>query len=151
MQDDYTCSPNPSIACNARSGDTRHSTLPGGESASGSVLSLTPDAVVRVEEWLDQQDADHPCQSQPAKKPILRIAVQPGGCRGLRYEFFLDARQLDGDLVIPFSRFDVRVDRASQDHLEDAVLGWDGTLQKQTFTIDNRKAASSCACGDSFS
>ena len=29
----------------------------------------------------------------------LRIAVQPGGCSGLRYQLFFDERTLDGDLV----------------------------------------------------
>ena len=30
---------------------------------------------------------------------VLRIAVQPGGCSGLRYELFFDDRTLDGDAV----------------------------------------------------
>jgi Fe-S cluster assembly iron-binding protein IscA len=29
----------------------------------------------------------------------LRVAVQPGGCSGLRYQLFFDERSLDGDAV----------------------------------------------------
>ena len=29
----------------------------------------------------------------------LRVAVQPGGCSGLRYQLFFDERSLDGDIV----------------------------------------------------
>ena len=29
----------------------------------------------------------------------LRIAVQPGGCAGLRYQLFFDDREIDGDKV----------------------------------------------------
>src|SRR6478735_6210084 len=31
---------------------------------------------------------------------VLRIAVQPGGCSGLRYELFFDDRTLDGDALV---------------------------------------------------
>ncbi len=29
----------------------------------------------------------------------LRVAVQPGGCSGLRYQLFFDERSLEGDIV----------------------------------------------------
>src|SRR4051812_1755506 len=32
----------------------------------------------------------------------LRVAVQPGGCSGLRYQLFFDERSLDGDVVSDF-------------------------------------------------
>ncbi|MEP6696047.1 MAG: iron-sulfur cluster biosynthesis family protein, partial [Pseudonocardiales bacterium] len=37
----------------------------------------------------------------------LRIAVQPGGCSGLRYQLFFDERSLDGDLVSDFGGVEV--------------------------------------------
>ena len=33
----------------------------------------------------------------------LRIAVQPGGCSGLRYQLFFDERSLDGDTILDFN------------------------------------------------
>src|SRR5690349_10722752 len=32
----------------------------------------------------------------------LRIAVQPGGCSGLRYQLYFDEREIDGDIDAEF-------------------------------------------------
>lgn len=81
----------------------------------------------------------------------LRIAVQPGGCAGLRYQLYFDDRELDGDIVATFHGVDVVVDRMSQPYLIGASIDYLETLQKSGFTIDNPNAGGSCACGDSFS
>ena len=81
----------------------------------------------------------------------LRIAVQPGGCSGLRYQLFFDERNLDGDVVTDFNGVSVVVDRMSSPYLNGAVIDFVDTIEKQGFTIDNPNAQSSCACGDSFS
>jgi hypothetical protein len=39
----------------------------------------------------------------------LRVAVQPGGCSGLRYQLFFDDRLFDGDQVIRFGEAEDRV------------------------------------------
>jgi Fe-S cluster assembly iron-binding protein IscA len=39
----------------------------------------------------------------------LRLAVQPGGCSGLRYQLFFDDRSFDDDLVIRFGDSSDRV------------------------------------------
>jgi iron-sulfur cluster assembly accessory protein len=80
----------------------------------------------------------------------LRIAVQPGGCSGLRYQLFFDERNLDGDLVTDFDGVAVVVDRMSVPYLNGAVIDFVDTIEKQGFTIDNPNATGSCACGDSF-
>ena len=80
----------------------------------------------------------------------LRIAVQPGGCSGLRYQLFFDDRALDGDEKIDFGGVNVVVDRMSQPYLGGAVIDFVDTIEKQGFTIDNPNATGSCACGDSF-
>jgi iron-sulfur cluster assembly accessory protein len=81
----------------------------------------------------------------------LRIAVQPGGCSGLRYQLFFDDRALDGDAVQPYDGFNVVVDRMSVPYLGGATIDFVDTIEKQGFTIDNPNATGSCACGDSFS
>ncbi|KAA5784651.1 iron-sulfur cluster assembly accessory protein, partial [Klebsiella pneumoniae] len=43
----------------------------------------------------------------------LRVAVQPGGCSGLRYQLFFDERSLDGDVVKDFDGVKVVTDRMS--------------------------------------
>ena len=80
----------------------------------------------------------------------LRIAVQPGGCSGLRYQLFFDERNLDGDLVTDFDGVSVVVDRMSMPYLNGATIDFVDTIEKQGFTIDNPNAGGSCACGDSF-
>jgi iron-sulfur cluster assembly accessory protein len=80
----------------------------------------------------------------------LRIAVQPGGCSGLRYQLFFDERSLDGDTVHDFDGVGVVVDRMSGPYLGGATIDFVDTIEKQGFTIDNPNATGSCACGDSF-
>ncbi|AZI59437.1 iron-sulfur cluster assembly accessory protein [Nakamurella antarctica] len=81
---------------------------------------------------------------------VLRIAVQPGGCSGLRYELFFDDRTLDGDALVTFDEVGLAIDRMSKPYLDGAVIDFVDTIEKQGFTIDNPNAGNSCACGDSF-
>ena len=81
---------------------------------------------------------------------VLRIAVQPGGCSGLRYELFFDDRSLDGDAVVEFGGVKLAVDRMSKPYLDGATIDFVDSIEKQGFTIDNPNAQNSCACGDSF-
>jgi iron-sulfur cluster assembly accessory protein len=80
----------------------------------------------------------------------LRIAVQPGGCAGLRYQLFFDERSLDGDLFRDFDGLQVAVDRMSAPYVQGATIDFVDSIEKQGFTIDNPNAGGSCACGDSF-
>ena len=80
----------------------------------------------------------------------LRVAVQPGGCSGLRYQLFFDERNLDGDVVKDFNGVNVVTDRMSAPYLMGATIDFVDTIEKQGFTIDNPNAQGSCACGDSF-
>ena len=81
----------------------------------------------------------------------LRVAVQPGGCSGLRYQLFFDDRSLDGDIVTDFGGVNVVVDRMSNPYLLGASVDFVDTIEKQGFTIDNPNAGGGCACGESFS
>jgi iron-sulfur cluster assembly accessory protein len=80
----------------------------------------------------------------------LRVAVQPGGCSGLRYQLFFDERSLDGDVTKDFDGVGVVVDRMSAPYLTGATIDFVDSIEKQGFTIDNPNATGSCACGDSF-
>ena len=80
----------------------------------------------------------------------LRIAVQPGGCSGLRYQLYFDDRILDGDVTTEYDGVTVVTDKMSAPYLGGASIDFMDTIEKQGFTIDNPNAGSSCACGDSF-
>ena len=110
-----------------------------GETATA--VNLTDAAAAKVRQLLNQEGRDD---------LQLRIAVQPGGCSGLRYQLFFDERSLDGDVVVDFDGVNVVVDRMSVPYLGGASIDFVDTIEKQGFTIDNPNAAGSCACGDSF-
>ncbi len=113
---------------------------PADESAPTGVV-LTEAAVAKVRGLLASEKRDD---------LALRVAVQPGGCSGLRYQLFFDDRHLDGDDRRSIDGVPVVVDRMSVPYLGGAVIDFVDTIQKQGFTIDNPNAAGSCACGDSF-
>ena len=104
-------------------------------------VTLTDAAAAKAKALLEQEGRDD---------MHLRIAVQPGGCAGLRYQLFFDERTLDGDLFRDFDGLKVAVDRMSAPYVSEAVIDFVDTIEKQGFTIDNPNATGSCACGDSF-
>jgi iron-sulfur cluster assembly accessory protein len=110
-----------------------------GEATHG--VSLTDAAASKAKALLEQEGRDD---------MHLRIAVQPGGCAGLRYQLFFDERSLDGDLYRDFNGLQVAVDRMSAPYVQDAVIDFVDSIEKQGFTIENPNATGSCACGDSF-
>ena len=106
-----------------------------------STVVLTDGAAGKVKSLLEQEGRDD---------LALRVAVQPGGCSGLRYQLFFDERQLDGDVVTDFDGVSVVVDRMSAPYLGGATIDFVDSIERQGFTIDNPNASGSCACGDSF-
>ena len=118
---------------------TEPATEPTAETATG--VTLTDGAATKVKALLEQEGRTD---------LALRIAVQPGGCSGLRYQLFFDDRQLEGDDVLTYEGFSLVVDRMSVPYLGGASIDFVDTIEKQGFTIDNPNATGSCACGDSF-
>src|SRR5689334_3684739 len=111
------------------------------QDATSKTIVLTDAASSKVKHLLDQEGRDD---------LALRVAVQPGGCSGLRYQLFFDERTLEGDEFVDFNGVKVVVDRMSGPYLGGAVIDFVDTIEKQGFTIDNPNATGSCACGDSF-
>ncbi len=118
--------------------ETEQSTV---ETAPATGVTLSEGAAEKVGSLLAQEGRDD---------LALRIAVQPGGCSGLRYQLFFDERSLDGDQIFEFGGVNVVVDRMSLPYLGGATIDFVDTIEKQGFTIDNPMATGSCACGDSF-
>jgi len=106
---------------------------------TGVVLSTA--AATKAKALMDQEGRDD---------LRLRVAVQPGGCSGLRYNLFFDERSLEGDRVQDFDGVEVVVDRMSVPYLSGATIDFVDRIDAQGFTIDNPNAQGSCACGDSF-
>lgn len=104
-------------------------------------IKLSNEAAVKVASLLAQEGRDD---------LSLRVAVQPGGCSGLRYQLYFDDRSLDGDTVMTYGSVKVVTDKMSTPYLMGATIDFVDTIEKQGFTIDNPNAGGSCACGDSF-
>jgi iron-sulfur cluster assembly accessory protein len=110
------------------------------ETVTDGIL-LTDTAAAKVKALLEQEGRDD---------LRLRVAVQPGGCSGLRYQLYFDERSRDGDVLKDFGGVGVVTDRMSAPYLSGATIDFVDTIEKQGFTIDNPNATGSCACGDSF-
>src|SRR5205807_8455843 len=97
--------------------DTASQGAPTEEQTHG--VELTEAAAVKAKALLDQEGRDD---------MHLRIAVQPGGCAGLRYQLFFDDRTLDGDLFREFNGLRVGVDRMSAPYLQGATIDFVDTI-----------------------
>ena len=107
-----------------------------------TTVTLTPKAVDKVEQLIKAEGRDD---------LRLRIAVQPGGCSGLRYQLYFDDKKMESDTVELFDGIEVLIDKMSSPYLTGATIDFVDTISKQGFTIDNPNAQGSCSCGDSFS
>lgn len=105
------------------------------------MLTLTQAAAGKVKELLEEEG-----RSDIA----LRIAVQPGGCSGLRYAMYLDDQVTDKDTTDEQHGVRVVIDKMSVPYLTQATVDFIDTLEQTGFTIDNPAAQSTCACGHSF-
>jgi iron-sulfur cluster assembly accessory protein len=104
-------------------------------------IKLSESAAGKVQELVAQE-------GQP--DVVLRVAVQPGGCSGLRYQMYLDDQVADGDVVSEQHGVRVAVDKMSAPYLTEASIDFVDTLEASGFTIDNPVAQGTCACGHSF-
>ncbi len=111
-------------------------------------VTITDAAAKKVAELLEREVLSAP-EEHEGKEYALRIAVQPGGCAGLRYALYFDDRQLDGDIVNEVSGVKIRVDKMSSPYLSGASVDWVDGLQQSGFTVNNPNAKGTCACGDS--
>jgi iron-sulfur cluster assembly accessory protein len=105
------------------------------------MIQLTESAAGKVKALLEEEG-----RSDIA----LRVAVQPGGCSGLRYAMYLDDQLSEKDVAD--EQFGVRVviDKMSVPYLSEAKIDFVDSLEASGFTIDNPVAQGSCACGHSF-
>ena len=105
------------------------------------MIQLSEMAAGKVKELLDQE-------GQP--EVVLRVAVQPGGCSGLRYAMYLDDQVGDGDTTAEQHGVRVAIDKMSAPYLTEAKIDFVDSLEANGFTIDNPVAQGTCACGHSF-
>ena len=113
-----------------------------------SDISITASAAEKVTDLLSREVSSNPSEHE-GKSYALRIAVQPGGCAGLRYALYFDDRKLDDDHVENVNGVEIRVDKMSAPYMKGAEVDYVDTLSQSGFTINNPNAKGTCACGDS--
>ena len=117
-------------------------------SSQSQTVGLSETAASKVQDLLTREISAAPEEHQ-GKEYALRVAVQPGGCAGLRYALYFDDRKLDEDVVETIHDVEVRMDKMSAPYLRGAEIDYLDTLEQSGFTINNPNAKGSCACGDS--
>ena len=105
------------------------------------MITLTKSAADKVKELLVEEGR---------QDIALRVAVQPGGCSGLRYAMYLDDQVGDRDQSADQFGVMVVVDKMSVPYLSEATIDFVDSLEASGFTIDNPMAQGGCACGHSF-
>ena len=113
-----------------------------------TTINISEEAAGKARDLLSRELEAAPDEHE-GKSYALRVAVQPGGCAGLRYNLFFDDRQLEGDLVNTVAGLEIRVDKMSSPYLRGAEIDYVDTIQQSGFTINNPNASGTCACGDS--
>ena len=104
------------------------------------MIELTPTAVKRIEEVMQQQQ----------EVGGLRLAVQGGGCSGFTYVIKFDHAPRPNDRVFEFEGAKVFIDSKSFQFLDGLTLDYKSDLIQQTFVFHNPNAKHSCSCGTSF-
>jgi iron-sulfur cluster insertion protein len=85
------------------------------------------------------------------RKPILRLAVDGGGCAGFQYRFGLADEIEAGDLAVEQDGVTLVVDEISLDLVRGSAVDFVESLGGAAFQVRNPNAASGCGCGTSFS
>ena len=84
------------------------------------------------------------------KAPILRLAVEGGGCSGFQYRFGLAEQVESDDVVTEHDGVTLVVDSVSLDLVQGSAVDFVESLGGAAFKVENPQAASGCGCGSSF-
>ena len=104
-------------------------------------ISLTENAAKRVAAIAARQ----------SKAPILRLAVDGGGCAGFTYKFELAEAADSDDTIAETDGVQLVVDPVSLELLKGSAVDFVEDLSGAAFKVTNPQAASGCGCGSSFS
>ena len=112
------------------------------ESFVPSALQVTPSAVAKVKELVDEEGNAN---------LKLRVFVTGGGCSGFQYGFSFDDEVAEDDTIVARDGVEVLVDALSIQYLQGSQVDYEVGLEGSRFTIQNPNAKTTCGCGSSFS
>ncbi len=118
------------------------SPAPGYRVGDERLIKVTPDAAKKVTALL---------QKQGRPGGVLRVAVIGGGCSGMQYKMDLQDGPANRDFLVESCGIKVVVDPKSALYVTGSQLDYLDALQGGGFKVKNPNAATTCACGESFS
>jgi len=89
--------------------------------------------------------------AKQGKAPILRLAVDGGGCAGFQYRFGLADEVEADDLATVQDGVTLVLDPMTLDLVRGGAVDYVESLGGAAFKVTNPNAASGCGCGSSFS
>jgi iron-sulfur cluster assembly accessory protein len=105
------------------------------------MVTLTPGAVKKVKEIMEQQDP---------KPAALRLGVIGGGCSGFQYSMQFENEKGMMDKSFEFDGLTLIVDATSYMYLDGCEVDYLETLEASGFKFNNPNVKSTCGCGQSF-
>ena len=81
------------------------------------------------------------------KGSFFRVSVEGGGCSGFKYNFSIDNKSNENDILID----QILIDKISHEFIKNSKLDYEQNLMSESFRITNPDAKASCGCGISFS
>lgn len=105
-------------------------------------ITLTPDAVTKVQQFIEDQGA--------LEGAGLRVAVLPGGCSGFQYGLNIEDAPEADDEVVDMEGLRLFIDPFSAQYLEGVEIDYVTSMMGSGFAFKNPNAAGGCGCGSSF-
>jgi iron-sulfur cluster assembly accessory protein len=103
-------------------------------------ITLSPSAAARVAAIAQKQ----------GKPPILRLAVEGGGCSGFQYRYGLAESVETEDLVTETAGVRLVIDPVSLELVDGCTVDYVESLGGAAFRVENPQATAGCGCGASF-
>ena len=117
-------------------------------------LVLTDKCVSRLKQLASEEEsAEKDSNARSTTGPLLRIAVDGGGCSGFQYAFSLDTQDNTNknDLLFERGGVSVVVDDVSFQFVKGSTVDYVEEMIKSSFVIvENPNSDESCGCGVSF-
>src|SRR5207245_3567710 len=105
-----------------------------------AVVSLTPDAQIRLKELLAKE-------GNP--QLALRVFVSGRGCSGMQYGMAFDDMRRPEDVTIDQDGVQIVIDDFSAPYIRGSEIDYVDSLMGAGFTVHNPNAVHSCSCGRS--
>jgi len=126
-----------------------------GSEASSNATSAPPSSSYSLEGKVQLTQSAikrlHELSAKAARPQLLRLQVNSGGCSGFQYDFTIEDKQQENDIVLQQDGCKLLIDDVSLAFLEDCQIDYVEEMIRASFQVKGNKSASTtCSCGHSF-